>query len=125
MNVVMTAGEEVAEFVGEEDGQECGGEGEACEQGRGIFVEEGEGAEEFIEGGGLVVGIGDGELSAGGEAGAEGEQKESYCKDEGFEGRARKNRDVVLGGRGQSGPVAGGLYGVYGGILWWCGHEEV
>ena len=64
MNVMVAAGEEMAEFVGEKNGQQSDGKGKASQEGGGIFVEESKSAEEFVEGGGLVVGVGDGELRA-------------------------------------------------------------
>jgi hypothetical protein len=124
VDMVVTAGEEMAEFVGEKNGEKSGGEGKACKKGGGILVEEREGAEELVEGSGLIAGIGDSELGPGGEAGAEGEEKEGYSEDEGLEGRSRENGDVILSGRRESGPVVGGLDGVYSGVLWWRGHEE-
>ena len=71
MNMVVAAGEEMAEFVGEKNGEKSGSEGKACEKGGGILVEECEGAKELVEGRGLIAGIGDSELGASGEAGAE------------------------------------------------------
>ena len=70
-----------------------------------LFVEESEGAEEFVEGGGLVVGVSDRELRACSEARAEGEKKEGDGEDEGFERRATQNRDVKLCGRGKRAPI--------------------
>jgi hypothetical protein len=67
---MVAAGEEVAEFVGEKNGQQSGGEGQADKESGGVFVEQSEGAEEFVERGGLIVRIGDGELSTCGQAGA-------------------------------------------------------
>jgi len=40
-----------------------------------MLVEEFEGADEFVEGDGFVLRVGDSELGAGDEAGAEGEKK--------------------------------------------------
>ena len=54
-----------------------------------------------------MVGVGDGELRAGGEAGAEGEEKEGHGEDEGLEGRAAENRDVELCGSGKRAPIPG------------------
>ena len=44
---MVAAGEEVAQFVGEKNGQQSGGEGQADKESGGVFVEESEGAEEF------------------------------------------------------------------------------
>jgi hypothetical protein len=106
-DVMVAAGEEMAEFVGEKNGQESGGEGEAGEKSGRIFVEESEGTEEFVERGGLMVGVSDGELCASGEAGAEREEKERDGEEEGFEGRAGENRDVELRARGKIAPIVG------------------
>jgi hypothetical protein len=67
---MMAAGEKMAELMGQENGQESGREGKAGKKGYGIFVEQRESAEEFVERDGLIVSIGGGELRAGGEAGA-------------------------------------------------------
>lgn len=75
VNVMAAAGEEMAEFVGEENGEEREREGQAGEKTGGIFVQEREGAEEFVDGGGLLVGVGDGELRASDKAGGEGAEK--------------------------------------------------
>ena len=70
---MMAAGEEMAELVSEENGEQGEGEREAGGEGGGMFVKKSEGVEEFVEGDGLVVGVGDGELRAGDETGAKGE----------------------------------------------------
>ena len=54
-----------------------------------------------------MVGVGDGELCAGREAGAEGEEKEGYGEDEGFKRRATENRHVKLCSCGERAPVIG------------------
>jgi hypothetical protein len=82
VNVMVAAGKEMAEFVGEENGQQGGGEGQAGEKGRGIFVEKSEGAQEFVERSCLIVGVGEGELGACGQAGPKREEKERYGKNE-------------------------------------------
>jgi hypothetical protein len=82
MNVMAAAGEEVAEFVSEENGEKREGEGQASQKTGRILEEESEGTEEFVHGSGLVVGVGDGELRAGNEAGAKREEKERDGQDE-------------------------------------------
>jgi hypothetical protein len=114
--VMVAAGEEVAQFVGEKNGQQSGGEGQADKESGGVFVEESEGAEEFVERGGLMVGIGDGELGAGGQTSTESEEEQRYGEDKGFEGRAGKHRHVKLCGRGKRAPIIGNLQGVHGGV---------
>lgn len=79
---MMAAGEEVAEFVSEQNGEESDGEGQAGEERGGMFVEELESADEFVGVDGFIVRIGDGELSSGGETGAESEGEEKYGKGE-------------------------------------------
>jgi hypothetical protein len=89
-----------------------------------MFVEKSEGAEEFVERCGLIVGVCDGKLRASGQAGAEREKKERYSEDEGFAGRAWKNGLVVCGARQKSVPVDGGGKGVQCGIGRWHGHKR-
>ena len=73
----------------------------------------------------MVVGIGDGKLRTGGQAGAEREKKERDSEDERFEGRAWKNGLVESDTRGESGPVDGSGKGVQRGIRRWHGHKKV
>lgn len=60
-----------------------------------------------------MVGVSNRELRAGSEAGAEGEEKEGYGEDEGFEGRATENWHVKLCGRGKRPPVIRNWEGVH------------
>ena len=53
----------------------------------------------------MIVGVGDGELCACGEAGAERKEKERYGEDERFDRRTRENRNVKLGARGKTAPI--------------------
>lgn len=124
MNVMTAAGEEVAEFVGEEDCQESGGERKSGEKAGWIFIEESEGAEKFVERSGLVVGVGDGELCAGDETSGKREKEKRDGEDERFDGGARENRNVELGGLRKSAPVIGEWKSVESGIGWWRGHKE-
>jgi len=71
VDVMMAAGEEMAEFVREKNGQKGRGERQAGEKTSGILVEESEGAEKFVKGDGFIVSIGSSELRACGETGAE------------------------------------------------------
>lgn len=74
-DVMMAAGEEVAEFVCEKDGKQSEGERQARGKAGGLFVQQREGSQQFVEGDGLVLCVCDGELSAGHEACAESEKK--------------------------------------------------
>jgi len=74
-DVMMSASEEMAKLMGEQNGEQGEREGQAGSKGRGAFIEEGKGMDEFIEGNGLILRIGGGELSAGDKAGAKGQEK--------------------------------------------------
>lgn len=105
VDAMMAAGEKMAELMGQENGQESGREGKAGKKGYGIFVEQRESAEEFVERDGLIVSIGGGELRAGGEAGAQCKEKKRYGQEEGFERRTREDRDIILSRRWKSPPI--------------------
>jgi len=105
VDVVMAARKKMAEFMGQKNGQESGREGKAGEKGYGIFVEQRECAEEFVERDGLIVSIGGGELRAGGEAGAQCKEKKRYGEEQRFERRTRKDRDIISGGRWRGAPI--------------------
>jgi len=102
---MTAAGKEMAEFVGEKDGEEGESERQAGKQRGGVFVEEREGADEFVNGGGLLVGVGGGELRAGHEAGGEGAKKERDSEQQGAERRVREDGSVKVGSRRESAPV--------------------
>jgi len=65
MNVVMTAGEVVAEFVDEQDGQQSDGEGEASDERERMFVEKCQRIYEFVEIDGFIFGVGGGKVGTG------------------------------------------------------------
>ena len=75
VNVVMATGEEVAEFVSEENRQQRKREGESSGEGERVTIGQREGANEFVPRDGFVVGVGDGEVRAGDEASAQRQQK--------------------------------------------------
>ena len=75
MNVVVAAGEKMAEFVSEQNGQERQRERQSGGEGERVAIDEREGANEFVPGDGFVVGVGDGEVRAGHEAGAKRQEK--------------------------------------------------
>ena len=92
--MVVAASEKVTELMGEKNGEQSDSEREAREQSGGIFVEESEGAEELVDGYGLVVGVGDGKLGAGDEAGAKREEEECHGEEESLAWRVGKSRGV-------------------------------
>ena len=69
-DVMMAAGEEVAEFVGEKNGEQRECEGQAGGESQRVAIRQREGADEIVPGNGLVVGIGHREVRAGDEASA-------------------------------------------------------
>jgi len=75
-NVMVAASKEMTELVGEEDGHQGEGEGETGGEAERVFVKKSERAEKFVRREGLVPGISGGELRAGDEAGAKGEEEE-------------------------------------------------
>ena len=79
--MVVAAGEEMAEFVGEENEKKSEGEWESGGEAEGVFVEKSEGAEKFVGGEGFVLRIRGGKLRAGDEAGTEGEEEEDASKE--------------------------------------------
>ena len=105
VDVMVAAGEIVAEFVNQENGQECEREGKARDESEWMFVEQRERVEEFIEVDGFVFGVGGGEVRAGYEAGAESEKekkdREQKCFERGmrrYGGVVKLRRDVWLDG---------------------------
>src|SRR6266403_1488126 len=94
-NMVVTAGEEMAEFMGEENKEKSKCERETGGEAEGVLVKESKGAEKFIGGEGLVLGIGGGELRAGDEAGAESEEEEDAGEEQHFSGRTVRSRNVA------------------------------
>ena len=72
---MMTASEEMAEFMGEQNGEKSEGEGQAGSERCGMLVEKFEGIDKFVERNGLILSVSDGKLSSGDQAGAEREEK--------------------------------------------------
>jgi hypothetical protein len=104
-NVMMAAREEVAELVGKKNGEEGEGEGETGEESGGMLVEEFVGADEFVDRGCLILGIGVSELSACREASAKREKEQDASEKESFGGRARRNGKVLRLEEGLGAPV--------------------
>jgi hypothetical protein len=84
MDVMVSASEVVAELVNEQNAEKRQSEGESADERERMLVEKCEGVEEFIEVDGFVFGVGGGEVRAGYEAGAQSDQEEHDCHQEGF-----------------------------------------
>jgi hypothetical protein len=93
-NVMMTASENMAEFVSEKYGEQSEGEGQAGGEGRGVFVKKREGFDKLVKRNGLILGIGDSELSAGDKASAKSEKEKNAGEIEGLERRWRRDGDI-------------------------------
>jgi hypothetical protein len=100
-DMVVTAGEEVAEFVSEEDEEESESKRKTRREGGGMAVKEREIADELVDGGFLIVSEGEGELRAGNEAGAECEKKKQDGEEQRFERRmsADGRKERSFGGK--------------------------
>src|SRR5579864_6918800 len=75
-DVMMAAGEEVAEFVSEKNGEQREGEGQAGGESHWLAIGQREGAHKVVPGNGLVVSVGHSEVRAGDETRAQGEEEE-------------------------------------------------
>lgn len=69
VDVVVSAGEVMAQLMREENGEKGKGERNACEKRSGMKIDEAERLKEGVERGGLVMGIGGGEVRTGDERG--------------------------------------------------------
>jgi hypothetical protein len=99
--MMIAAGKEMSELVGEENREKGEGKGEAGSEAKRVFVKEGERAEKFVEGERLILRIGSGELRAGYEAGAKREKEEDAREEQHFSGRAVGDGGVAdAAGRG-------------------------
>ena len=96
MNMVAAAGEKMSEFVGQENRQERQREGESGGQGQRMAIDEREGVNEFVPGDGFVVRVGDSEVRAGDQAGAQGQEKQQASEKQRFDGGPA--RDAEGGG---------------------------
>jgi len=83
-DVVMAAGEEVAEFVSEKNGEQREGEGQTGGESQRVAIRQREGADEFVPGNGLVVGVGHGEVRAGHQTRAQREEEERAGQEKRF-----------------------------------------
>jgi hypothetical protein len=86
--MMIAAGKEMSELVGEENREKSEGKGEAGSEAKRVFVKESERAEEFVERERLILRIGRGELRAGDEAGTKREEEEDAREEQHFSGRA-------------------------------------
>ena len=79
--MMVAAGEKMAEFVGEKNGEQGESKRQACGEAERVLVKKSKRAEEFVEGEGFVPSVGGGELCAGDEASAEGENEQEASED--------------------------------------------
>lgn len=93
-DVVMTTSEEVSEFVGEKNGEQSESERQTGGEGGRVLVKKPEGFDKLVQRNGLVLRIGDGELSASDEAGAKSEEEKNAREIEGLERRWRRDGDI-------------------------------
>jgi hypothetical protein len=121
-DAMITAGEEVAELVSEKNSEQSDGERDSRGEAGGMLVEKLKGADIFINGSGLIVGVSDGELSAGGEASAKSKKEEYAGDDEHFSRRAGGNGRVARVEEGNGAPVDVNGDGAW--VFWGrCRHE--
>jgi hypothetical protein len=121
-DVVVPASEEMAELVSEKNSEQGDGEGDSRGEADGMLVKKLEGADVFIEGSRLIVGVGDGELSAGGKASTKCEEEQDAGDDEHFSRRAFGNGSVACIKKGNGAPVDIDGNGAW--VFWErCGHE--
>src|SRR5260370_33741781 len=86
--MMITAGKETSEFVGEENGEKGERKGETDGEAERVFVKKSERAEKFVGGGGLVLRVGIFELRAGHQASAKREEEENASEDQHLSGSA-------------------------------------
>ena len=89
--MMVAAGKEVSEFVGEQNGKERERKGKSSGEGRWMAVNEGEVVEEFVHGGGAVVGERDSEVCSGNEASGESKEEKKNGESERFVGRPMRD----------------------------------
>jgi hypothetical protein len=101
MDVVMAAGEVMAKFVDEEDGEERQRERQATDQCEWMFVEQRECVQKFIEVDGFIFSVSCREVRAGDEASAECDEEKQNREQKSFQrwvrgdcGVMRRSRDV-------------------------------
>ena len=104
-NVMMAAGEEVAEFMGKKNGKQRERERESGKESGRMLVKKFVCVDKLVERGGKILGIRIGELSAGGEAGAKREQEQDSGEQERPGGRAWRNSKVLRAEKGLGAPI--------------------
>jgi hypothetical protein len=103
--MMIAAGKEMAEFVGEKNSEQSKSKWKACGEAERLPVKESERAEKFVEGEGLILRIGGSELSAGDEAGAEGEKEQDASEEQHLSGRTVRDRRIAEAVRRSGGPI--------------------
>lgn len=122
-NVMIAAGKEMSEFVGEENGEKGERKGETDGEAERVFVKKCERAEKFVGGEGLVLRVGICELRAGHQTSTKREEEENASEDQHLSGRAVGDGSVA-----NTGWKGGAPFGVernrWRWIFWkGCGHE--
>ncbi len=121
----MTAGEEMAKLMGEQDGEQGEGERQARGQGRRVSVKKGEGVEEFVERNSLILRVSDGKLSAGNQARAKSKKKQEACDEEHPKRRTRWDGFIRRFDEWNGAPIQIDRNGWWR-VFWeWCAHEVV
>lgn len=92
---MMATGEKVSQFMGEKNGEQREGKGDASGEACGMFVEKREGVDEIVIGSSLIIRVGDRELRAGYKAGAKSKQEQDTGEGERFRGRPAWNGNVL------------------------------
>jgi hypothetical protein len=107
MNVMMAAREIVTELVREQYGEKCQGERQAGDERERAAIEQGESADEFVPGDGLILCVGCGEVRAGDETSTQREEKQRARNKESSQRRMLRNRSVVRRRNGCGAPIGG------------------
>jgi len=88
-----------------------------------VFVEQGEGADKFVEGDRLIASISDGELCARDQTRAKSEEKQEASEDESFCRRPARNARVLHFTDGNRAPIHVAGYDSRWIFLGWTSHE--
>src|SRR5215467_14842745 len=93
--MIVTASEEMPQFMCEQNSQQRGRKRKSCEKSGRVFVEKGEAAKERAKGNGFIVCISEGKLSSRHETGAKSQEEKHEGKKQRFCRRARRNLRVI------------------------------